>query len=51
MIADGIEMETDSGERSEIDFDASDYILNSESDEMFEIKNPDNDIRIRLKAR
>ena len=46
----GIESETDSV-RSEIDLDASDYILNSESDEMFEIKNPDNDIRVRLKAR
>ena len=38
-------------ERSEIDLDASDYILNSDADEMFEIKNPDNDIRVRIKSR
>lgn len=38
-------------ERSEVDLDASDYILNSDSDEMFEIKNPEVDIRVRLKAR
>lgn len=38
-------------DRSEIDLDASDYILNSNADEMFEIKNPDSDIRIRVKTR
>ena len=32
------------GDRSEIDLEASDYILNSNADEMFEIKYPDNDI-------
>lgn len=35
----------------EIDLEASDYILNSESDEMFEIKYPDKDIRVKVKAR
>lgn len=35
----------------EIDLDASDYILNSEPDEMFEIKNPDIDIKVRCKTR
>lgn len=39
------------GDRSEIDLDASDYILNSNADEMFEIKYPDNDIKVRVKAR
>lgn len=39
------------GDRSEIDLDASDYILNSNADEMFEIKYPDNDIRVRVKVR
>lgn len=38
-------------DRSEIDLDASDYILNSNADEMFEIKYPDNDIRVRVKVR
>lgn len=37
--------------KSQIDLEASDYILNSESDEMFEIKFPDNDIRVRAKVR
>ena len=37
--------------RSEVDFDASDFILNSDADEMFEIKYPENDIRIRVKTR
>ncbi len=35
----------------EIDLDASDYILNSEADEMFEIKYPEKDIVIRVKTR
>lgn len=39
------------GDRSEIDLEASDYILNSNADEMFEIKYPDNDIRVRVKVR
>ena len=38
-------------ESYEVDLYASDYILNSESDEMFEIKYPDKDIRIKVKAR
>jgi hypothetical protein len=41
---------TEDSERSEVDLNASDYILNSEADEMFEIKN-DTDIRIRVKTR
>jgi hypothetical protein len=36
---------------SQVDLEASDYILNSEADEMFEIKYPDTDIRIRVKSR
>lgn len=46
--------ETEDGEETEsheVDLYASDYILNSESDEMFEIKYPDKDIRIKVKAR
>lgn len=43
---DGVNAET-----YEVDLDASDYILNSESDEMFEIKYPEKDIRIKVKAR
>lgn len=38
-------------DRVEIDLEASDYILNSEVDEMFEIKYPENDIKIRVKTR
>lgn len=37
--------------QEEIDLLASDYILNSEPDEMFEIKYPEKDIRIRVKTR
>lgn len=37
--------------QSEIDLEASDYILNSEPDEMFEIKYPESDIRLRIKTR
>lgn len=37
--------------RSEIDLDEVDYILTSDADEMFEIKYPDADIRIRAKQR
>ena len=36
---------------SEIVLEASDYILNSEADEMFEIKYPGQDIRVRVKTR
>lgn len=46
---DGNDMpETD---RMEIDIESTDYILNSEPDEMFEIKYPNKDIRIRVKTR
>lgn len=37
--------------QSEINLEASDYILNSESDEMFEIKYPESDIRLQIKTR
>jgi hypothetical protein len=36
---------------AEIDLEASDFILNSEVDEMFEIKYPERDIRVVAKAR
>lgn len=39
------------GDYVEIDLDADDYILNSETDTMFEIKYPELDIRIRAKVR
>lgn len=42
---------SDAGMEKEVDLDASDYILNSEADEMFEIKYPEKDIRIRIKSR
>lgn len=44
-------LSNDDSRQTEIDLDASDYILNSESDEMFEIKYPDKDIRVRVKSR
>jgi len=37
--------------RSQIDLDESDYILSSDADEMFEIKYPESDIRIKAKQR
>lgn len=37
--------------KDEVDLEASDYILNSNADQMFEIKYPDNDIRVRVKTR
>ena len=37
--------------RSEIDLTASDYILITESDSIFELKFPETDIRVRLKTR
>lgn len=37
--------------RDEIDLDMSDYILTSDSDEMFEIKYPEKDIKLRVKVR
>lgn len=37
--------------RSKINLEASDYILNSEPDEMFEVKYPERDIKIYVKAR
>lgn len=48
---DGYNYEYIEGNELEVDLETSDYILNSESDEMFEIKNPDSDIRVRVKAR
>ena len=43
---------SDEQDRAEIDLEASDYTLVSDSDEMFEIKYPDsNDIKIRVKLR
>lgn len=42
----------DEANRTQIDLDASDYILVSDSDEMFEIKYPQgNDIKVRVKLR
>ena len=38
-------------DRSEIDLDVSDYTLVSDSDEMFEIKYPEQDIKLRVKLR
>jgi hypothetical protein len=38
-------------DRDEIDLDTSDYTLVSDSDEMFEIKYPDQDIKLRVKLR
>lgn len=35
--------------RSEIDLEVNDYVLKTDSDEMFEIKYPENDIRVRVK--
>lgn len=43
--------QTEEADRMEIDLEASDYILNSEYDEMFEIKYKDKDIRLRIKTR
>ena len=40
-----------SATQSMIDLESSDYILNSEADEMFEIKFPENDIKVRVKVR
>lgn len=43
---------SDEANRAQIDLEASDYILVSDSDEMFEIKHPEsNDIKIRVKLR
>ena len=44
-----IDNETDG--QAEIDLEANDYILNSEPDEMFEIKYPESDIRLKIKTR
>lgn len=41
----------DNSYSTEIDLSASQYTLNSENDEMFEIKYPDKDIRIRVMQR
>lgn len=37
--------------RNRIDLDASDYVLYSEADEMFEVKYPESDIKVRAKTR
>ena len=37
--------------RNQIDLEATDYILNSESDEMFEIRFPEVDIKVNYKVR
>lgn len=44
-------MEEETEGQSEIDLEANDYILNSEPDEMFELKYPESDIRLRIKTR
>lgn len=44
-------LNTDETYRDEIDLESSDYILVSDSDEMFEIKYPEADIKIRCKVR
>lgn len=38
-------------DQAQIDLERGDYVLQSDADEMFEIKYPDNDIRIRAKVR
>jgi hypothetical protein len=48
MIDDGI---PNGDSPVEIDLDTADYILNSESDEMFEIKYPNKDIVVNVKIR
>jgi hypothetical protein len=37
--------------RDEIDLSASDYILITESDSIFELKFPETDIKVRVKTR
>lgn len=44
-------MEEETEGQSEIDLESNDYILNSEPDEMFELKYPESDIRLRIKTR
>ena len=44
-------MEEETEGQSEIDLETNDYILNSEPDEMFELKYPESDIRLRIKTR
>nr|DAE44199.1 MAG TPA: baseplate wedge protein [Caudoviricetes sp.] len=44
-------MEEETEGQSEMDLEANDYILNSEPDEMFELKYPESDIRLRIKTR
>ena len=41
----------DEAERSQIDLMASDYVLMTDSDSIFEIKYPNTDIRVRVKSR
>lgn len=38
-------------DRLEIDLEASDYILNTDADSMFEVKYPNTDIKVRVKTR
>lgn len=45
------QFETDSGTAEQIDLNAIDSVLYSDYDSMYEIKNPDNDIKVRVKLR
>lgn len=45
-----ITYESDEDGRDEIDIESSDYILNGDKDEMFEIKFPNKDIKVRAKT-
>ena len=50
-VIDASVTDDEEADRDEIDLDASDYTLVSDSDEMFEIKYPDEDIKLRVKLR
>lgn len=50
-VTDGESVENANSTQKQIDLDASDYVLLSESDCIFEIKYPEKDIRIRVKTR
>lgn len=50
-VIDASVTDDEEADRDEIDLDASDYTLVSDSDEMFEIKYPDDDIKLRVKLR
>ena len=51
LAEDGESTETGLSKRVQIDLETSDYILNSESDEMFEIRYPETDIKVNFKIR